>query len=169
MVGLLPWSKHRRAPPSERLVRLKGVGLGVPELLFGPGALPDPLSDHRGLPRVCRPGQTLAAMLPWPLERVCVGVAGDARHMLIRPDHEGVIGCVHPGRGAVHVGQGEQLAREFGHEDHHGSVRGEPLGADLPRDGRPDLRHVAGGCGRPLKVYVRQGCISGAPATASCC
>ena len=93
-------------------------------------------------------------MLPRPPERVRVGVAGDARHMLIRLDHEGVIGRVHPGCGAVHAGQGEQLARDFGHEDHHGRVGGEPLGAELLPDGRPDLRQVAGGHGRSLEIYV---------------
>ena len=93
-------------------------------------------------------------MLPRPPERVRVGVAGDARHMLIRPDHEGVIGRVHSGRGAVHAGEGEQFAREFGHEDHNGRVREEPLGAELPPDGRPDLRQVAGGYGRSLEIYI---------------
>ena len=68
-----------------------------------------------------------------------MGVARDACHVLICPDHEGDIGRVHPGRGAVYASQGEQFAREFGHEDHHGGVRGEPLGAELLPDGRPDL------------------------------
>ena len=74
--------------------------------------------------------------------------------MFIRPDHEGVIGRVHSGRRAVHAGQGEQFAREFGHEDHHGRVRGEPLGAELPPDGRADFRLVTGRYGRSLEIYV---------------
>ena len=49
---ILPRGKHRRAAPPERLVRLQGVGLGVPELLLGPGPLLNPLSNYRRLPRV---------------------------------------------------------------------------------------------------------------------
>ena len=74
--------------------------------------------------------------------------------MFIRPDHEGVIGRMHLGRGAVHAGQGEQFAWEFGHEDHHCRVRGEPLGAELPPDSRADLRQVSGRYARSLEIYV---------------
>ena len=44
---VLPRGKHRRAAPPEHLVRLQGVGLGVPEPLLGPGPLPNPLSNYR--------------------------------------------------------------------------------------------------------------------------
>ena len=79
-------------------------------------------------------------MLPWPPERVGVGVAGDARDVLVCADHEGVVGRVHVGRGAVYAGQGERLTRELGHEHHHGCVRGEPLGAELLPDSLSDFR-----------------------------
>ena len=93
-------------------------------------------------------------MLPRPPERVGVGVAGDARHVFIRSDHESVVGYVYFGRGAVHAGQGEQLARELGHEYHHGGVWGEPLGAELLPERCPDLWQVPGGRGRAVKVDV---------------
>ena len=142
---VLPRGKHRRAAPPERLVRLQGVGLGVPELLLGPGPLPNPLSNYCRLPRVLRPSETLAPMLPGSPERVGMSVAGDARHVLVCSHHESIVCRVYLGRGAVHAGQGELLARELGHEYHHGRVRGEPLGAELCPELRPDLRQVAGG------------------------
>ena len=93
-------------------------------------------------------------MLPWFPERVGVSVAGDARHVLIRSNHESIVGRVYFGRGAVHAGQGEKLARKLGHEYHHGCVRGGPLGAELFPERRPDLRQVPGGRWRPLEVNV---------------
>ena len=53
MVRVLTRGKHHRTPPSERLVCLEGIGLGVPELLFGPGPLPDPLPDDPGCAVLC--------------------------------------------------------------------------------------------------------------------
>ena len=75
--------------------------------------------------------------------------------MVICSNHESVVGRVYFGRGAVHAGQGEQLARELGHEYHHGGVRGEHLGAELLPERCPDLRQVPGGRWRSLKVNVR--------------
>ena len=40
-MGVLPWGKHRKAPPSECLVRLKGIRLGLSEFFVGPSPLPD--------------------------------------------------------------------------------------------------------------------------------
>ena len=151
---VLPRGKHRRAAPPERLVRLQGVGPGVPELLLGPGPLPNPLSYYGRLPRVLRPSETLAPMLPGSPERVGMSMAGDARPVLVCWHHESIVCRVYLGRGAVHASQREQLARELGHEYHHGRVQGEPLGAELCPELRPDLRQVAGGRRRPLEVNV---------------
>ena len=140
MVGVLPWGKHRWAPPSERLVCLEGVGLGLPKILLSPGPLPYPFPGDCSLPRVGGPGQTLAAMLPRAPECVGVGMAGDSCHVFVRPHHQGVVCRVYLGRGAVDVGLGEQFAQELCHEHHHGRVRGESLGAELLPDHRPDLR-----------------------------
>ena len=84
-------------------------------------------------------------MIPRPPKRVGVGVAGDARHVFIRSDHESVVGRVYFGFGALHAGKGEQFARELRHEYHHGGVRGEPLGAEL----FPERRRFRGAVGVP--------------------
>ena len=107
MVGVLSLGEHGRASPSERLVGLQGIGLGLSKVLLSPSTLPDPFSGDRGLPRVRGPGQALAAMLPGPLECIGVGIAGDSRHVLVPSYHQGIIRCVHLGFGAVDTGQGE--------------------------------------------------------------
>ena len=53
VVSVLSWGKHRRTSSSERLVRIEGKCLGVPELFFAQGSLPDPFPDNCGLPQVC--------------------------------------------------------------------------------------------------------------------
>ena len=55
----------------------------------------------------------LAAMPPRPPECISVGMAGDSRHVLVPPYHQGVIRHVHLGRGAVDVGRGGSLLRSF--------------------------------------------------------
>ena len=140
MVGVLPWGEHRWAPPSQGLVRLEGVGLGLPKVLLSLGPLPDPFPGGCSLPRVGGPGQTLAAMLPRPTECFGVGMAGESCHVFVRPHHQGVVCRVYLGRGAVDAGQGGQFARELCHEHHHGRVRGETLGVELLPDRRRDLR-----------------------------
>ena len=154
MVGVLPRGKYSRAAPAKRLVGLEGIDLGLSELLFCPSTLPDPLPSDHGLPRVRGLGQALAAMLPGSPQGVGVGMAGDSRHVLVPNDNQGVICRMHLGRGVVDAGQGEHVARKLCHEHHHGSVRGEPLGARLFPDDRPHLRRVTGGRGCALEVDV---------------
>ena len=96
----------------------------------------------------------MAAMLTRPLEGVGVSMAADFRHVLVSPDHQGVVRRMHLGRGAVDAGQGEQFARELCHEHHHGRIRGEPLGAQLLPHRRPHLWQVTGGRGCALEVDV---------------
>ena len=93
-------------------------------------------------------------MLPGPPECIGVGMAGDPRHVLIPPHHQGVVRRVHLGCGAVDAGQGEQFTWELRHEHHHGRVRGEPLGAELLPNRHLDFRQVTVGRGCALEVDV---------------
>ena len=121
-----------------------------------------PLPEHPARPTPGRPrpatsgrtGPGPGSHAPRAPEGVCVGMAGGTRHVLVPPNHQGVICHVHLGRGVVGIGKGEQLARELRHEHHHGRVWGEPLGAQLFPNGRPHLRQVTGGRGCAVEVDV---------------
>ena len=78
-------------------------------------------------------------MLPVPLEWIGLGMAGDSRHVLAPPHHQGIVCRMHVGREAVDAGQGEQFTRQLCHEHHHGRVRGEPLGAEQLPNCRADF------------------------------
>ena len=52
-------------------------------------------------------------MLPRSPKGVCVGMAGGAYHVLVPPDHQGIVGHVHLGRRAIDVGRGSNLLGSF--------------------------------------------------------
>ena len=101
MVCVLSRGEHGRAAPSERLVGLEGIRVGLSKVLLSPSTLPDPFTGDRGLPRVRGPGQALVAMPLGPQECIGVGMVGDSRHVLVPPYHHGIICRVHVGRGVV--------------------------------------------------------------------
>ena len=86
---------------------LEGVGVGHAERFLRPSTMPNALPDNCGVPAVRGSGSALATMLLGPPKGALVGMAGGARHVLVPPDHQGLVGRVHLGRSAVDTGQGD--------------------------------------------------------------